>query len=111
MLRARPTLALWLQRERWHDLNRAVATTQRALRPDLVHVSLGELAPVLGAARGPTSLLLFDSYTRHVERRLAVELLMRRRVQLRMERRRAAGWERQWYRKAGAIASVSTVDA
>jgi glycosyltransferase involved in cell wall biosynthesis len=111
MIRARPTLLLWLLRERWKDLSAAVARAQDAIRPDLVHVSLGELAPVLGAARGPTSLLLFDSYTRHVERRLAVEPLLRRRLQLRMEQRRAASWERQWYGKAGAIASVSNVDA
>ena len=111
MLRARPTLLLWLQRERWKDLSRAVAAAQESLRPDLVHVSLGELAPVLGAARGPSSLLLFDSYTRHVERRLAVEPLARRRWQLRMERHRAAAWERRQYTKAHAIASVSSVDA
>ena len=111
LVRARPTLALWTMRERWRDLSAAVETASESFRPDLVHVSLGELAPVLGAARGPSSLLLFDSYTRHVERRLEIERLPRRRLQLRVERRRAAAWERHWYSRATAVASVSSVDA
>ena len=111
MVRARPTLVLWTMRERWHDLSRAVEAASASFRPDLLHVSLGELAPVLAAAQGRSSLLLFDSYTRHVERRLEVERLPRRRLQLLVERRRAAAWERHWYSKASAVASVSSVDA
>lgn len=111
MLRARPTLVLWTMRRRWDDLAAAVTSTWDSFRPDLLHVSLGELAPVLGAARGPSSLLLFDSYTRHVERRLTIEKMPRRRLQLHVERRRAAAWERHWYSKATAVASVSAVDA
>jgi len=111
MLRARPTLVLWTMRRRWADLSAAVTSTWDSFRPDLLHVSLGELAPVLGAARGRSSLLLFDSYTRHVERRLTIERLPRRRLQLHVERRRAAAWERHWYSQASAIASVSSVDA
>ena len=53
MLRARPTLMLWLQRERWKELSRAVTAAQERVRPDLIHVSLGELAPVLAAAHRP----------------------------------------------------------
>ena len=111
MLRARPTLVLWTMRRRWDDLSAAVERTWNSFRPDLLHVSLGELAPVLSAARGPSSLLLFDSYTRHIERRLTIERMPRRRLQLHVERRRAANWERQWYSKASAVASVSSVDA
>ena len=111
MARARPTLVLWTMRRRWDDLSDAVARQWDSFRPDLLHISLGELAPVLRAARGPSSLLLFDSYTRHVERRLAIEHLLRRRLQLQVERRRAAAWERQWYSQASAVASVSSVDA
>jgi glycosyltransferase involved in cell wall biosynthesis len=111
MVRARPTLMLWTMRRRWDDLSAAVTQQWDSFRPDLLHVSLGELAPVLAAARGPSSLLLFDSYTRHVERRLTIERLPRRRLQLQVERRRAAAWERRWYSKASAVASVSSVDA
>ena len=111
MVRARPTLVLWTMRRRWEDLSVAVTDTWGSFRPDLLHVSLGELAPVLGATRGPSSLLLFDSYTRHVERRLTIERMPRRRLQLQVERRRAAAWERHWYSKATAVASVSSVDA
>jgi len=111
MMRARPTLVLWTMRRRWADLSAAVTSTWDSFRPELLHVSLGELAPVLAAARGPSSLLLFDSYTRHVERRLTIERLPRRRLQLHVERRRAAAWERHWYSQASAIASVSSVDA
>lgn len=111
MVRARPTLMLWTMRERWRDLSAAIMRLTPSFRPDLVHVSLGELAPVLGVVRGPSSLLLFDSYTRHVERRLEVERMPRRRLQLMVERRRASSWERHWYSKASAVASVSSVDA
>ena len=111
MVRARPTLVLWTMRDRWHDLRVAVERASQSFQPDLLHVSLGELAPVLASSRGPSSLLLFDSYTRHVERRLQLEPLPRRRLQLRVERHRAAAWERHWYSKASAVASVSSVDA
>lgn len=111
MVRAKPTLVLWTMRERWRDLSAAITRLSPSFRPDLVHVSLGELAPVLDAVQGPSSLLLFDSYTRHVERRLEVERMPRRRLQLAVERRRTASWERHWYSKASAVASVSAVDA
>ena len=111
LVRAKPTLMLWTMRERWTDLSAAVSRAWPSFRPDLLHVSLGELAPVLAAAEGPSSLLLFDSYTRHVERRLEIERMPRRRLQLAVERRRAAAWERKWYSQASAVASVSAVDA
>ena len=111
LVRARPTITLWTMRRRWTDLAAAVSRDWSSFQPDLLHVSLGELAPVLAAAQGPSSLLLFDSYTRHVERRLEHERMPRRRLQLAVERRRAASWERKWYSKASAVASVSSVDA
>jgi glycosyltransferase involved in cell wall biosynthesis len=66
---------------------------------------------VLDGASGPTALLVFDSYARHLRRRLDLESLPRRRLQLRVELRRSETWERRWYPQATALACVSSVDA
>jgi glycosyltransferase involved in cell wall biosynthesis len=108
---ARPNLILWLRRDRL----RALASTLRPLidrtRPDLVHITLGELAPLLGEIEVPTALLLFDSLTREIEGRHAHESRPRRRAQLRLEARRMRRFERKWYARAAGLASVSSVDA
>jgi len=78
---------------------------------DLVHVMLGELAPVLESTELPTSLLLFDSYTRHARAMLRVEHNARRRVLARLELERCKRFERRWYPLADGIACVSAEDA
>ena len=54
------TLTMWGLRERWTDMAAAVRRASDRVRPDLVHVSLGELAPALAGVRERSTLLLFD---------------------------------------------------
>jgi glycosyltransferase involved in cell wall biosynthesis len=79
--------------------------------PDLVHITLGEIAPLIDEVAYPTALMLFDSLTREIEGQLALETTRRRRAQLRLEHRRTRRFERDWYSRATGIASASTVDA
>jgi glycosyltransferase involved in cell wall biosynthesis len=111
LARARPTMDLAVMHDRLEPLTRAVAAAQERQRFDLVHGTLGEIAPALSAAVVPSSLLLFDSYTRHVDRKLEITDHWRRRLLYSMERRRAATWEKRWYTPVDSLASVSAVDA
>jgi glycosyltransferase involved in cell wall biosynthesis len=106
--RAREPLIAWTL----HDRIPKLATEIRKRRNvDLTHVMMGEIAPVLDAVDGPSSLLLFDSYVRHSEALLAIEDVARRRLRWRIERHQAKSFERRWYRKATALACVSPYDA
>jgi glycosyltransferase involved in cell wall biosynthesis len=87
------------------------AEIRRRTDVDLTHVMMGEIAPVLDAVHGPSSLLLFDSYARHAEALLSIEDIPRRKLRWRIERRQAQSFERRWYRKATALACVSPEDA
>lgn len=111
LARARPTMDLAVMRNRLRPLAEAVGAAQRRETFDLVHGTLGEIAPALSAAVAPSSLLLFDSYTRHVDRKLEMTGGLRRRMMFSFERRMAASWEKQWYRPVDSLASVSSVDA
>jgi glycosyltransferase involved in cell wall biosynthesis len=111
MITARPNMILWLRRDRERQIARVLGEVCGSFRPDLVHITLGELAPLISVVRQPVALLLFDSLTREIEGRLARERLPRRRAQLTVERARTRHYERHWYSQAAALACVSTVDA
>jgi len=111
LVTADPTLIIALGRDRIPRLADAVARIAADDPPDLVQVTHGELASLLGHLQPPTALLLFDALTRALTTRLAVEPLARRRAQLRLERARTKRFERRWYAAATGIASVSSVDA
>ena len=111
MLRAEPTLLLWLLRDRLERMAEAVQRAETERPADLVHVTHGELAPVLAVAKAPTSLLLFDSHVRHKQRELEIETVGRRRLQIQVERARARKWELRWYTKVDGLAAVSSLDA
>jgi glycosyltransferase involved in cell wall biosynthesis len=102
---------LWLRRDRIRQLGIAVRQVAERHRPDLIHMTLGELAPLIDEVEQPTGILLFDSLTREIESRLALETSPRRKAQLRLERRRTKRYERHWYARASGLASVSSVDA
>jgi glycosyltransferase involved in cell wall biosynthesis len=108
LARAREPLIAWTMRDRIPAL---AAEIKRRGNVDLTHVMMGEIAPVLDGVRGPSSLLLFDSYTRHSEALLAIEDISRRRLRWRIERHQARAFERRWYQKATALATVSSDDA
>lgn len=111
LVRADPNLVIWLGRDRISKLAKAVEAVAADEATDLVQVTHGELAELLGHLRHPTGLLLFDALTRANMTRLAVEPLLRRRAQLRLEGARTRRFERRWYPRATGVASVSTVDA
>jgi len=108
---ARPSLFVWLLRDRIRALGEALDDLRPRFEPDLVHVTIGELSPVIASAGAPTALLLFDAMTLELEGRVRVEPLLRRRLQRRLEAGRMRRFERRWYRKATGLASVSSVDA
>jgi glycosyltransferase involved in cell wall biosynthesis len=111
LVRADPTLSIWLARDRVPALARAVATITAEHPADAVQVTHGDLAALLDHLAAPTGLVLFDALTRTLATRRTVEPLWRRRLQLRVEIARARRFERRHYAKANAIASVSSVDA
>jgi glycosyltransferase involved in cell wall biosynthesis len=111
LVRADPTLTIWLGRDRIPRLAEAVTTAAEQGRPDLIQITHGELAALLDHVDHPTGLLLFDALTRTLETRRRVEPLLRRRVQLTLELARTKRFERRNYAKADAVASVSSVDA
>ena len=84
----------------------------QASRPfDLVQVFPQEAAPLLEGSRGPTALLLGDSYTVQAERALDAARSAKDRLRLTLERRNASRFERRWYPTASAVACVSEADA
>lgn len=109
---ARPSIDVWLERD---QVPRLAAAIERIAadegEPDVVQITRGELAALVGQVRQPTGLLLFDAVTRALRNRLTVEPLRRRRFQLRVEARRMLRFERRWYPRAAGVAAVSTVDA
>ncbi len=105
-----PTLTLSMRKRSLEPLADALVDEHHARPADLVFIVMGDLAPVADAIDVPTALLLFDIYWRQSDsvrgtRRLRTE------VRLRLERRNALRWERQWYPRAEGIACVSDVDA
>lgn len=106
--RSRQPLIAWACRDRIPALKQEI---RRRNGVDITHVMMGEIAPVLDAIEGPSSLLLFDSYTRHSEALLAIEDIPRRRLRWRIERFQARSFERRWYRRPTGLACVSLDDA
>lgn len=112
LLRADPSVRVWLERDRIPALVRAVEEASAELGPpDVVQITHGELAPVAARITAPTGLLLFDANSLALESRRAVEPLARRRLQLCVEARRTRRYERRWYPRATGIASNSLLDA
>jgi glycosyltransferase involved in cell wall biosynthesis len=108
LTRARQPLHSWVLGGRIDALRAAI---RRRGSVDHVHVMMGEIAPVLDVVPGSSSLLLFDSYTRHAEALLGLEHIPRRRLRWRIERGLARSFERRWYPLATALATVSPDDA
>lgn len=104
-------VVFWRHGDRIRALSRAVERYQEANRTDLIQVVMGDSAPVLAAARGPRVLLLFDAFSRHVERELSNAIRLRDRARWRMELRKIRAWETRWYPLAHRIACNSSVDA
>lgn len=111
LLRARPSLAVWLGRDQVPQLAGAVARLGEEAPPDVVQITRGELADLAWRVTYPTGVLLFDAMTRALRNRLAIEPLARRRAQLRLESRRTLRFERRWYPRAGGLTAVSPIDA
>jgi glycosyltransferase involved in cell wall biosynthesis len=112
MVRADPSLVVWLERDQVPRLAEAIERiAAEEGPPDLVQVTRGELAELVGHVRFPTGLLLFDAVTRALANRRAIEPLARRRLQLQVEMRRMLRYERRWYPQANGWAAVSPVDA
>jgi glycosyltransferase involved in cell wall biosynthesis len=111
VLRARPSLPLWLIRDRLPQLARAVRTIEAEEQVDVVQITQGELAPLLGRFTAPSGLLLFDAMTRSLETRRALERGIQRRARLSVEIARVRRFERRWYRRGDGLAAVSEVDA
>lgn len=111
LIRAKPNLVHWLNRDRIDRLADAISTLSADAPPDVVHITHGELADVIPRISAPTALLLFDILTHAGESRRDVEPLFRRRLQLRLEHRRTRRFELHKYRRAKGIACVSSVDA
>jgi glycosyltransferase involved in cell wall biosynthesis len=111
VLRADPSVSIWLGRDRIPVLARTIAEVVEREAIDLVQITHGELADLLPAVRPPTGLLLFDALARANQTRVAFEPLRRRRAQLWVEGFRTRRFERQRYRLATGVASVSAVDA
>jgi glycosyltransferase involved in cell wall biosynthesis len=111
LVRADPNVLVWLNRDRLEGLAAAIRDVAGQQHPDVVQITLGEIAPLLDAVDLPSALLLFDSLTREIEHRLAIETRPHRRARLRVERWRTERFERRWYARATGLASVSTVDA
>jgi glycosyltransferase involved in cell wall biosynthesis len=102
---------MWLRRDRLPLLASTVRELAERTRADLIHITLGELASLLGKFAVPTGLLLFDSMTRVIEAQLSIAPTALRRAQLRVERTRTQRFEQKWYPRASGLASVSSVDA
>lgn len=105
---AGPPFEFWMAGPKVASVGREVAGRSA----DLVHVMWAETAPVAIAAaeRGPTAFLATDAFSRHEERELRQAATVRQRVYRRLQLSRARAWERS-YRRAGAVAAVSPIDA
>jgi glycosyltransferase involved in cell wall biosynthesis/GT2 family glycosyltransferase len=105
-----PSIDLWVQRGRVHALTRALADHQRERPVDLVHVTMGEIAPVVAAAKAPSVILLFDVLNRQLERELEHAKRRRGRLVWSVQSAKMRRWERRWYSQYGGVACVSAVD-
>lgn len=101
----------WRKEDAVTQLRAAVAAAERVEDFDVVQVTLGEIAPVVSAPRGPCALFLFDAYGRQADRELAHAPTPRHRLMWRLEAAKAHRWERRWYPQADTVACVTAVDA
>lgn len=112
VLFTRPSLSLFPYRDRTRKLARALTRCAERESFDLVHITHGEIAPVVGVAQPPTALLLFDLYTKHERRgRQLDEAEGIRKSRFGIAERKMAAWERRWYGRASSVACVSNDDA
>jgi polysaccharide biosynthesis protein PslH len=113
LLTATPTVELWACGPRVPAAAAALAELHRRAPVDLVHLTLGEQAPLAGALPGvPSALLLFDVYSRDARRAAARPgLAAGARLARRVEAAKLARWEARWYRRPTAVACLSPVDA
>ena len=111
LLRADPTLGIWLARDRIARLAETVAAVVADEGADVVQLTRGELAQLLEHAELPTGVFLLDALARAAATQAAVEASPARRARLRLEARRLERFERRWYPRARGLASVSAVDA
>jgi glycosyltransferase involved in cell wall biosynthesis/GT2 family glycosyltransferase len=108
---AHPSIELFTKRLRLPALRDTLASLFEREPVDLVHVTMGEIAPVVRVASVPTTLLLFDVYSRQAERERDLAEGGFRRLRWETERRKLARWERHWYARFDSVACVSSVDA
>jgi glycosyltransferase involved in cell wall biosynthesis len=78
---------------------------------DIVCVASSEIAPVLADLRSARVLLLFDEYTRVIEREMAHATWLGRRWYWRWQLYKLRRWERSHFSKARSIACISGADA
>ena len=104
-------VALWRQGDKIELLDAALRRYQTEHRVDLVNVVMGDIAPVVVASGAPTSLLIFDVFTRHGERQVAAAHGLRASIVKMGHLRSLRRWEREWYPRASALACVSAPDA
>jgi polysaccharide biosynthesis protein PslH len=105
-----PPYGLWRFTDRQRQLGRALRRAEARHKPDLVHVTLGEIAEVTRVASAPSALLLFDVYVRQLDREIE-HTTGRKNALWRYQRRRMESWERRAYKEASAIATVTEEDA
>lgn len=106
-----PSLTFWALRDRAARMRQALADRVSAHPPDLVHVTMGEIAPIVSAVSTPTALLLFDIYSRHLEREATHSDRLRRRLLWSVQAAKTRRWEARWYRRPTVVACVSSCDA
>jgi glycosyltransferase involved in cell wall biosynthesis len=111
LLTARAVIEFWQKTDAVVQLRQAVRQAEREERYDLVQVTLGEIAPVVAAARAVSALFLFDVYGRQVDREVANAPTPRHRLLWHIEARKAHRWERRWYPQADSVACVTALDA
>ena len=105
-----PPYGLWRFNDRQRQLGRALRRAEARYNPDIVHVTLGEIAEVTRVVRAPSALLLFDVYVRQLDREIE-HTSGRKKALWRYQRRRMASWERRAYKEASGIATVTEEDA
>src|SRR5207245_9511174 len=67
LMGAGPNIEVWKRRGQLAPLREALGHEEEARPVDVVHIVLGDLAPVLATARAPSALLLFDIYSRQTD--------------------------------------------
>lgn len=92
-------------------LSDAVAHAEASKTFDVVAVYPGEMAEVAAATSAPSALFLTDIHTRQREQELAHADTWRQRLLWFVELTTMRRWERKWYPKAGALCTVTSIDA